>query len=87
VLLRDRLTGTAHNLHDGGYTFLSEAGTFEDRIVLTIATETAAIDERNVTREERADIFSLTGLRTDGQPRAGIYVVNRNGRPTKMVVK
>ena len=67
--------------------FGAEGAWAEDRIVLTIATETAAIDERNVTREERADIFSLTGLRTDGQPRAGIYVVNRNGRPTKMVVK
>ncbi|MGL2965234.1 beta strand repeat-containing protein [Flavobacterium sp. XGLA_31] len=34
VLLRDNLSGTVHDLHTGGYTFASDAGTFTTRFEL-----------------------------------------------------
>ncbi|WP_162128389.1 MBG domain-containing protein [Flavobacterium phycosphaerae] len=34
VYLRDNVTGTVHNLSSGGYTFTSEAGTFDTRFEL-----------------------------------------------------
>jgi len=41
VYLKDKSTGTLHNLQNGNYTFTSEIGTFEDRFEIHYTTDSA----------------------------------------------
>ncbi len=58
VVLKDRLTGASHDFSKGGYTFTSEAGTYEGRFMLVkddnvtgidgvFATDGAVVDVQN----------------------------------------
>jgi len=44
VFLKDNTTGAMHNLKDGEYTFVSEAGTFENRFEIVYTTNALGID-------------------------------------------
>ena len=50
VYLEDRVTNTIHNLYNGGYTFATKTGVFEDRFVLRYTNKTLGTDEFDTSK-------------------------------------
>ena len=75
VLLRDNLLNITHDLSLGGYTFTTEAGTFNDRFTLVPEAETtdigATLNEKGERRNEK--FFDLQGRRI-AEPARGQYI-------------
>ena len=90
VLLYDKQMNVWHNLSVGGYVFSTEAGSFDDRFVLTVDGSTTAIS--NVyNNSQPVDVYSLGGIRvstkgTEGLT-SGTYVVKQGSANTKVIVK
>ena len=92
VLLYDKVMNIQHDLSTGGYTFSTEAGTFNDRFVMTINGNATAITQQpSPDTQQPTDVFSLGGSHvsskgTDGLS-SGTYVVKQGGVSTKVIVK
>lgn len=83
VILIDHLTGTEVLLGEEGYTFVSEAGTFENRFEIRLGLgETTGIQEVNQSASAADTYHNLNGVRVL-QPQKGLYI--NNGK--KVVVK
>ncbi|MCV9931978.1 T9SS sorting signal type C domain-containing protein [Flavobacterium sp. LS1R47] len=50
VYLEDKVTNTIHNLYNGGYTFATKDGVFEDRFVFRYTNKTLGTDEFNTSK-------------------------------------
>ncbi|MBF7091006.1 T9SS sorting signal type C domain-containing protein [Flavobacterium sp. ALJ2] len=50
VYLEDKVTNTIHNLYNGGYTFATKEGVFEDRFVLRYTNKTLGTDEFDASK-------------------------------------
>ena len=76
VLLRDNLLNITHDLSLGGYTFTTEAGTFNDRFTLVPEAETtgvgATLNEKGQMVNDKA-VFDLQGRRI-AEPARGQYI-------------
>jgi hypothetical protein len=44
IFIEDKLTGVLHPLHEGPYTFVTEAGRFDQRFVIRYQNETLSVD-------------------------------------------
>lgn len=92
VLLYDKLMNIYHDLSTGGYMFSTDAGTFNDRFVLTVNGNTTAIpQELSPNTQQPTDVYSLGGTRvstngTEGLS-TGTYVVKQGNVSTKVIVK
>ena len=92
LLLYDKLMNIQHDLSTGGYMFSTEAGTFNDRFVMTINGHATAITQQpSPITQQPTDVFSLGGAHvsskgTDGLS-SGTYVVKQGSVSTKVIVK
>ena len=89
VLLRDNLTGTTHDLSQGGYTFTTEAGTYEERFTLLLNSEATDISDAarlNDNGEMINDkLYDLQGRRTTNAAQKGVRIVRKNHETRKVV--
>ncbi len=86
VLLRDNLLNITHDLSLGGYTFTTEAGTFNDRFTLVPEAETTGINALNEKGEMRNEkFFDLQGRRTTDAAQKGVRIVRKNHETRKIV--
>lgn len=87
VLLRDNEMGITHDLTMGGYTFNTEAGTFESRFVLTFDL-TAINKVENNSMAEKGTVYTLGGTQLpDGSQRSGAYILKNGNKVTKVLKK
>ena len=88
VLLRDNLLNITHDLSLGGYTFTTEAGTFNDRFTLVPEAETtgigATLNEKGQMVNDKA-VFDLQGRRTTDAAQKGVRIVRKNHETRKIV--
>ena len=88
MLLHDLQENITHDLSAGGYTFHTDAGSFENRFVLVQHPDITGIANlRNSQQDEDGQVYSLTGVRMNGKPKTGICIVNKNGVATKIVTR
>lgn len=92
VMLYDRQMNMHHDLSTGAYTFSTDAGTFNDRFVLTaIGSSTAITQQSAPDSQQPSTVYSLGGTRvsTDGAEGlpAGTYIVKQGNESTKVIVK
>lgn len=77
VVLVDTKNATTHNLNDGGYTFSSEAGTFNERFEIKLNGNvggTTGIEE--VEGEDAVEtVYDLLGRKVENVER-GIYIID-----------
>lgn len=87
VLLRDNEMGITHDLTMGGYTFNTEAGTFESRFTLTY--ETTAINKVDKdTMSEKGSVYTFGGTQLpNGSQRNGAYILKNGNKVTKVLKK
>ena len=73
MLLKDNVTGTIHDLADGDYTFMTEAGTFEGRFTLMMKEVETGVD--NVESGMRnTDLYNVKGQRVTHVEERGVYI-------------
>lgn len=92
MLLYDKQMNIYHDLTAGGYMFSTDAGTFNDRFVLTVDGSATAISRQSsADTHYPTDVYSLGGthVSTDGTDRlsTGTYVVKQGNVSTKVIVK
>ncbi len=76
VYLIDLLTGQEILLGEGGYTFQTEAGTFDNRfLVRLVSSDLTGISNVSNDQQKDGDYYDLQGRRVEkGQLKNGIYV-------------
>ncbi len=78
MAIKDLETGTVHNFSNGAYTFMADAGTFDDRFVLLKASfSTTGISEDGIKGLEIQN--NGDGLYIDGVADKPVSVYNVNG--------
>ena len=91
VLLYDNVTGITHDLSQGGYSFQTEAGTFESRFTLTFdgsTTGLGGVEEMANGKTVNGDYYDLQGRRTDASASLkGVRIVKDGHRVTKIMNK
>ncbi len=78
VLLIDTKNGATHDLSESGYTFNSEAGTFEDRFEIKLkgnTGNTTGIDEAESTDGKANSTYDLQGRKVENATK-GIYIID-----------
>ena len=98
ITLTDKETGKQVNLKEGSYSFSAQAGTIDNRFVLTIE-EVPAIDDQNPGEQPLDDqtrVFQTTGSVNDGpvydvngrlipSTQKGINIINKDGNYQKVL--
>ena len=91
VLLYDNVTGITHDLSQGGYSFQTEAGTFESRFTLTFdgsTTGLGGVQEMANGKTVNGDYYDLQGRRIDASALLkGVRIVKDGHRVTKIMNK
>jgi hypothetical protein len=92
MLLYDKQMNIYHDLSAGGYMFSTDAGTFNDRFVLTVDGNATAISRQSsADTHHPTDVYSLGGthVSTDGTEglSTGTYVVKQGNVSKKVIVK
>ena len=86
VMLRDNEKGITHDLSLGGYTFSTEAGTFENRFTLIANTTDISTIAKPTT--EKSTIYSLDGTQlSEGSQPNGAYIVKKGNKAMKVINK
>lgn len=85
VILIDHATGTEHDLTKGDYTFLTEAGTFNDRFSLRLEGATG-INKLNADSEQ-SEYFTAGGQRTNEANAQGVVIIKQGDKAVKTVNK
>jgi hypothetical protein len=82
VYLKDNLTGTVHNLNSGGFTFTSEAGTFDSRFELLYQLPLATTNPQ--FNANQVIIYKDAGnnliINTGNESMAAVKVFDINGK-------
>lgn len=86
MVVKDLVMGTVHALENGEYTFETEAGTFENRFVLMLASEATAISNAKVEGAEAKDVYTLDGKQLPTTAK-GINIVRKGNEVQKVVTK
>ena len=73
MLLKDNVTGTIHDLADGDYTFMTEAGTFEDRFVVMMKEGETGIGNSELEMQ-RSELYNVKGQRVTNVEEHGVYI-------------
>lgn len=77
VVLRDNVTGTTHDLQTGGYTFRTEAGTFEGRFTLMAGGSATKVGAVEASASATPDVYTMDG-RQVGEPQHGqVNIIDR----------
>lgn len=91
VLLHDTMTGITHDLSQGGYTFQTEAGTFDNRFTLTSDGSTTGINSAQKTDDSKSangEYYDLQGHRTGASTSSkGVRIVKDGHKVTKIMSK
>ena len=83
LLLIDNENGQVIDLSQGGYTFTTDAGTYDSRFAIEVGTAFTDVTEIENSKLSNSQCYDLQGRSVNGQPQKGIYV--KNGK--KYVVK
>ena len=73
IVVKDNLTGTIHDFSDGDYTFMTQAGTFEDRFTVMTKAGTTGIDRLESTDNDQQPLYDAAGRRVEKMEQ-GIYI-------------
>ena len=74
VYLKDNRTGIIHDFSEGDYTFMTEAGTFEDRFTIIMKAGTTSIDKSQLIIDKEAPIYNTKGQQVDEPHGQGVYI-------------
>ena len=74
ICIKDNLTGTIHDLSEGSYTFMTEAGTYEGRFTIMMKAGETAIDKLEST-DQSTVIYDAAGRRVE-KIEQGVYIKN-----------
>ena len=72
ICIKDNLTGTIHDFSEGNYTFMTEAGTFEDRFTIMMKADETGI-ENSEFRIQNSEIYDAAGRRVEKMEQ-GVYI-------------
>ena len=72
ICIKDNLTGTIHDFSEGSYTFMTEAGTFEDRFTIMMKADETGI-ENSEFRIQNSEIYDAAGRRVEKMEQ-GVYI-------------
>ena len=75
ICIKDNLTGTIHDFSEGSYTFMTEAGTYEDRFTVMMKAGETAIDKLKSTDNGQQPIYDAAGRRVEKMEQ-GVYIKN-----------
>ena len=81
ICIKDNLTGTIHDFSEGSYTFMTEAGTFEDRFTIMMKAGETGI-ENSEFRIQNSEIYDAAGRRVEKMEQ-GVYIKDNR----KVVIK
>ena len=81
ICIKDNLTGTIHDFSEGDYTFMTEAGTFEDRFTIMMKADETGI-ENSEFRNQNSEIYDAAGRRVEKMEQ-GVYIKD-NRKVVKM---
>ena len=74
VYLKDNRTGILHDFSEGDYTFMTEAGTFEDRFTIVMKSDATSIDKSQLINDEEAPLYNTKGQWVDEPQGQGVYI-------------
>ncbi len=75
MCLMDNLTGTVHDLTQGGYEFSSEAGTFDKRFTLFVKGDATAIENvQGSVDGANAPIYNVKGQQVEKMEKGDVYI-------------
>ncbi|MBR2459302.1 MAG: leucine-rich repeat domain-containing protein [Bacteroidaceae bacterium] len=75
MCLMDNLTGTVHDLTQGGYEFSSEAGTFDKRFTLFVKGDATAIENVQGSVDGASDpIYNVKGQQVEKMEKGDVYI-------------
>ena len=81
ICIKDNLTGTIHDFSKGDYTFMTEAGTFEDRFTIMMKADETSIENSEI-RNQKSEIYDAAGRRVEKMEQ-GVYIKD-NRKVVKM---
>ena len=73
IYIKDNLTGTIHDFSEGNYTFMTEAGTFEDRFVVMMKAGETGIQNSEI-KNQNSELYNVKGQRVNEATEQGIYI-------------
>lgn len=81
VFLEDKLTNTLNNLREGGYTFTTGTGIFNDRFVLRYKSETLGVGgveiiKNNISISNKNNIINIDAVKTINN----VFVFDASGK-------
>jgi len=86
VALFDNQTGTEINLNANSYTFYSEAGRFDDRLLLIRGENATGVNNLGSSNGSEGEVFDLLGIRqSDDQP--GTHIVKKGNSVHKIIIR
>ena len=77
VCLRDNVTGTTHDLQNGGYTFQTEAGTFNARFTIVADNSTTDIDVTKADGQTTPTVYTLDGKQVPEPQKGQVNIIDK----------
>ena len=77
VCLRDNVTGTTHDMQNGGYTFQTEAGTFNARFTIVADSSTTDIDVTKADGQATPTVFTLDGKQVPEPQKGQVNIIDK----------
>ena len=77
VCLRDNVTGTTHDLQNGGYTFQTEAGTFNARFTIVADSSTTDIDVTKADGQATPTVYTLDGKQVLEPQKGQVNIIDK----------